>query len=155
MKKLLLSLAMLLCVGMTYADEKVIPLTGGTAAQQVSEDKASGVFTFTGGEFQTIFQAENTDFTGFNTVHAEFAEPTSVPVVIEFKTSNNGTPGEVISGQEIAKGSKVADINIPTEWMNKVMPYFHVIHMGYDKNLLQGEEAVIKVKVIKLIKISK
>ncbi len=152
MKKLLFTLAMLFCVGMTYADEKVIPLTGGTAAQQVAQDKISGTFTFTGGEFQTVFQAENTDFTGFTKIRMMFEEPTTVPVVMEFKTSNNGTPGEVIGGQEIAKGSKVAEINIPAAWINKVMPYFHVIHMGYDNNLLQGEEAVLKVKKIELIK---
>src|SRR5574344_850231 len=152
MQKLLFTLVMFLCVGITYADEKIIPLTGGTAAQQVSEDKTSGTFTFTGGEFQTILQAEKTDFTGYTKVHVEFEEPTTVPVVMEFKTSNNGTPGEVIGGQEIAKGSKQADVNIPAAWLNKVMPYFHVIHMGYDNNLLQGEEAVVKVKKIELIK---
>jgi hypothetical protein len=152
MKKLLFTLVMLLSVGMTYADEKVIPLSGGTAAQQVSADKTSGTFTFTGGEFQTIFQAENTDFTGFTKVRVEFEDATTVPVVMEFKTSNNGTPGEVIGGQEIAKGSKEAEINIPAAWQNKVMPYFHVIHMGYDNNLLQGEEAVVKVKKVELIK---
>lgn len=152
MKKLLFTLVLLLTVGMTYADEKIIPLKGGTAAQKVSDDKTSGTFTFTGGEFQTIFQAENTDFNGYTKVRVEFDGATTVPVVMEFKTSNNGTPGEVIAGQEIAKGSTEAEVNIPAAWIGKTMPYFHIIHMGYDQNLLQGEEAIVKVKKVVLIK---
>jgi len=152
MKKILISfmMAFALCIGV-HAGDNDIELTGGTAASKLSKDKLSGAFTVTGGEFQTIFQAENISVKGSKKVKIEFENPTTIPLVFEFKTSNVGKPNEVIRGVTFEKGTKVGYAEIPEDY-KKDMPYMHVIHMGYDDTLVPGEDAVIKVKSVSLTK---